>query len=34
MSDRGAAMYVHVGGESVESFVEVVHLNHYAEAYH
>ena len=27
-------MYLHVGGESVKSFVEVVHLNHYAETNH
>ena len=28
------AMHVHIGGESIECFVEVVHLNHYAEANH
>jgi hypothetical protein len=25
---------VHVGGESVEGFIEVIHLDHYAEGDH
>jgi len=26
--------HVHIGGECVESFIKVIHLNHYAEANH
>ena len=32
--EEAEVAYVHVGGEGIESFVEVIHLNHYTEANH